>query len=154
MLPIERPLYALERFIGRCLSEAGIWDYRECSDGIGDFGRVFEHAHDNLRLWGRIWELSKQTLHAFWLDVKREGQGDQFAWFLYFDVAEGSAKRQQQALDSHDDAEEIDWRAKIAGEATVEDGRLAIVSDSMRVLIRDMPEPEVTWDRKQRRPRR
>ena len=148
LLPVEHS-GRLDWFVGHCLTDSDVWDRGRTSDGINSFGRVFEHDHDGVCLWGRIWELAHQTLHTFWLEVKRDGTGDRFAWFLYLDVAEGSARRQQAALDRHDDAEDIQWRVKIAGEAIVRDARLATVDGSMRVAFRDFPEAEP--DRRRRR---
>jgi hypothetical protein len=141
--------------VGSCLTEAGVWDHPRTSDGINGFGAVFEHAPDRLCLWGRIWNIHGQTLHMFWLEVMREGQGDQFSWFLYFDTPEDSGRRRPRAFDRHDAAEEIEWRARIVGEAIVHGDKLAIVPGSTRVLLRDLPElGPVKQDRRQRRHRR
>lgn len=122
---------------------------------------VFEHSPDRLCLWGRIWRIDGQTLHTFWFEVTREGQSDHFAWFLYFDTPENSGRRRPRTFDHHDAAEEIEWRAKIVGEAIVQAEKLAIVPGSTRALIRDLPESEprpTTWDHRRggsrrRRPR-
>lgn len=126
---------ALDWFIGSCLYDGGIWDSPRTSDGIHSI-RVLEHASDELRVCGRIWEID-QSLHTFWLELRRDGAGDRFALFLYFDVIETSARRAQNALDSHDNPEDVQWRAKLAGEATVQDDKLTIGPGSTRVLVRD-----------------
>jgi hypothetical protein len=86
-----------------------------------------------------------------------ERQGDLFAWFLYFDTPDYSGRRKPRAFDHREAAEEIEWRARIVGEALVLDDKLAIVPGSTRVLIRDLPEPvpkPMTWNRRQKRRRR
>jgi hypothetical protein len=152
LLPVEHTA-RLDWFVGSCLTESGVWDFGRTSDGINGFGHVFEPDHDSVSLWGRVWEVTRQTLHVFWLEVKREGADDRFAWFLYLDVTESSARRQQAPLDRHDNTEDLEWRVKIEGEAIVRDGRLAVVPDSMRAQIRDI-EAERKPKRSDRRPRR
>jgi len=154
LLPFEPRSTALEWFIGSCLTEAGVWDDPRTSDGIGDFGAVFENGPNRLCFWSRIWRIDGQTLHTFWLEVTRERQCDQFAWFLYFDAPEDSGRRRPRAFDRHDAAEEIEWRARIVGEAIVQDEKLAIVPGSTRALIRDVPEPELPPERSSGRQRR
>jgi len=55
-------------------THSDVWDRGRTSDGINSFGHVFEHGHDRLSLWGRIWERLGQTLHMFWLEVKRSAR--------------------------------------------------------------------------------
>ena len=143
---------ALDWFVGSCLCDGGLWNSPRTSDGIQGIERVFERAPDGLRVCGRIYEIA-QTLHTFWLELKRDASGDRVAWLLYFDVAETSARRARNALEDHDRPEDIEWRAKLAGEATVQDGVLTIVPGSTRVLVRDMPEPEPSKEERRRRAR-
>jgi len=145
---------ALEWFVGSCLFEGGVWDSPRISDGIHSIDQVFERGADALRVRGRVWEIVDQTLHTFWLETKRDGTGDRFAWIVYFDVAETSARRVETVLNSHHKAEEIEWRATLAGEATVQDSKLVIIPDSTRALIRDMPEAKPLRDDGRRRSHR
>jgi hypothetical protein len=126
---------ALDSFIGSCLYDGGIWESTRTSDGIHST-RVLEHASDELRVCGRIWEID-QSLHTFWLELKRDGSGDRFAWSLYFDVIETSARRARNAHESHDNAEDLEWRAKVVGEAAVQDDKLMIIPGSTRVEVRE-----------------
>jgi len=142
---------ALDWFIGSCLYDGGIWQSPRTSDGIHSI-RVLEHASDELRVCGRIWEID-QSLHTFWLELKRDGDGDRFAWFLYFDVIETSARRARNAHDSHDKPEDVEWRAKVVGEATIQGDKLTIVPSSTRVLVQDMPDPEPAEQEERHRPR-
>lgn len=133
---------SLDWFIGSCLTDGGPWASPRTSDGISNVDRVLERGPDVLRVCGRIWNI-EQTLHTFWLEIARHGEQDRFGWFLYFDVAESSARRARNALDNHDVPNDIEWHARLAGEAMVQGDALAIVSGSTRVLVRDMPEPAV-----------
>jgi hypothetical protein len=140
LLPIEPGRTdALDWFIGSCLSDGGLWDSPRTSDGI-IVERVLERTSNVLRVCGRIWNI-EQTLHTFWLEIARDGEQDRFGWFLYFDVAESSARRARNAIDNHAVPDDIEWHARLAGEATVQGDALAIVPGSTRVLVRDMPEP-------------
>jgi hypothetical protein len=129
----------LDWFIGSCLSAGGLWDSPRTSDGIDAVHRVFERAPDVVRVCGRIWHIA-QTLHTFWLEVVRDSEQDRFGWFLYFDVAETSARRARNALDNHEIPDDIEWHSKLAGEAGVQDDALVIIPGSTRVLVRDMPD--------------
>jgi len=145
------PQAALDWFIGSCLYEANVWESPRTSDGLHSIARVLERGPDCLNVCGRIWTID-QTIHAFWLQVRRDGTDDRYSWFLAFEVAYASSRKAENALDNHDRPEDIEWHARISGEATVEDGALAIVPDSTRVIIRDMPEPEPAKELR-RRPR-
>jgi hypothetical protein len=101
---------------------------------------VLERTPDRLRVLGHIYDID-QALHAFWLEILREGEDDRFAWFLGFDVAETSARRARRTLDTYDRAEEIPWRARLVGEATVNDA-LTVIPGSTRVLVQDLPSPD------------
>jgi hypothetical protein len=136
LLPLE-PVDALDWFVGSCLADAGLWESPRTSDGISNIDRVIERTPDALRVCGRIWNIA-QTIHTFWLEIARDN--DRFCWFLYFDIAE-SSRRARNAVDNQAVPDEIEWVARIAGEATVEADALAIVPGSTRVLVRDMLEP-------------
>jgi hypothetical protein len=144
---------ALDWFIGSCLCEGGIWESPRTSDGINAIERVLERGPAALRVAGRIWEID-QSLHTFWLELKRNDGSDRFAWSLYFDVIETSARRARNALSSHEDAEEIEWRAKLMGQATAQNDKLTIVPGSTRAEVRDVAEPDVSAQDEWRRSRR
>lgn len=131
---------ALDWFIGGCLCEGGIWDHPRTSDGISAI-RVFQRESDALRVAGHIWEID-QNLHLFWLELERGAVPDRFAWVLYFDAIVTSARRARNTLSDHEAPEEIEWRAKLAGEATVQDDKLTIVSGLTRVEVRDGQVPD------------
>lgn len=137
LLPLEpNRTDALDWFIGSCLTDGGLWDSPRTSDGIRNVDRVLERSPDVLRVCGRIWDIA-QTLHTFWLEIARGDERDQFEWFLYFDVAETSERRARNAFDNHSLADEIEWHAKLTGEAMLRGETLAIVTGSTRVLVRD-----------------
>jgi hypothetical protein len=143
---------ALDWFIGSCLCEGGIWEHQRTSDGISAI-RVLERGPETLRVAGQIWEIN-QSRHMFWLELERDDVPDRFAWVLHFDVIETSARRARNALSNHEDAEEIEWRAKVMGQATVQDDKLAIVPGSTRAEVRDVAEPDLSAQDEWRRSRR
>lgn len=144
--------HALDWFIGSCLCEGGIWDHPRTSDGISAI-RVLERGPDTLHVAGHIWEIN-QSVHTFWLELKRADVPDRFGWVLHFDVIETSARRARDALSNHENADEIEWRAKLEGEAIVQDDKLAIVPGTTRVDVQDLTEPEPSSQGKWRRSRR
>lgn len=145
---------ALDWFIGSCLCEGSIWLSPRTSDGINAIECVLERTPDTLRVAGRIWEID-QSLHTFWLELECKDGADRFSWVLYFDVIESSARRARNALSNHEDAEEIEWRVKLVGEATVQEDKLMLVPDSTRAEVRDVPQPDLSqhvgWRRSRRR---
>jgi len=128
---------ALDWFVASCLSEGGIWDRPRASDGITAL-RVFERARDSLRVAGQIWTID-QSIHVFWLELVREHGSDRFRWVLYFDAIEPTARRARDALHNYEGPEEAEWRAKLVGDATVQDDKLTLVPGSTRV---EVAEPE------------
>jgi hypothetical protein len=128
---------ALDLFVGRCLTSAGIWEHPRTSDGITSIERVFERGCGGIGICARIWEIDDQSLHQFWLEIRREADSDHIAWSLYFDVIESSRRRALDAVHNHDSADSIEWRAKLAGRATVVDGVLTIVPGSTHVTMQD-----------------
>jgi hypothetical protein len=64
----------LDNFIADALYRADIWDSWSASDGV-EFCRVVERNPTRVRLSGRIWEISSQTVHTFWLDRVPLGRG-------------------------------------------------------------------------------
>ncbi|HEY5944041.1 MAG TPA: hypothetical protein VIV40_01050, partial [Kofleriaceae bacterium] len=65
-----------------------------------------------------------------------------------------SARRARDAHSNHDDAAEIDWRAKLMGQATVQDDKLTIVPGSTRTEVSDVAEPDRSAQDEWRRSRR
>jgi hypothetical protein len=143
---------ALDWFIGSCLCEGGIWESPRTSDGINAIERVLERGPDTLRVAGRIWEIN-QSLHTFWLELHRNDGSERFGWALYFDVIQTSERRARNALSNHEDAEEIEWRVKLVGEATVQDDKLTLVPGSTRPEVRDFAMPDLSAQAEWRRTR-
>src|SRR5262245_37913787 len=144
---------ALDLFVGTCLTDGGIWDRPRMSDGISNIDRVFERGSDGIGVCARIWEIDDQSVHTFWLEVKRDAVNARIAWSLYFDVIEISPRRARDAVHNYDRAEDIEWLATLTGEATVIDGVLTIVEGSTRALVRDMPAQEAPPNEERRRRR-
>jgi hypothetical protein len=141
LLPLEPGRTdSLDWFIASCLTAGGLWDSPRTSDGIDNNDRVLERGPNVLRVYGRIWDIA-QTLHTFWLETARDDERDRFGWFLYFDVAASSARRARNALDNYSNPDDIDWHARLAGEATVRGDALAIVPGATRVLVRESSGP-------------
>ncbi len=130
---------ALDEFVGACLTSGGIWSHPRTSDGIPSIVRVLERGSESLGVCARIYEIDDQSLHTFWLELKRDAVNSRIAWFLYFDLIAPSRRREETAINSHDQPEDIEWRAKLSGEATTQDGVLTPVPGSTRVVVQDMP---------------
>jgi hypothetical protein len=152
LLSLDPKRVELEWFIGRCLFEGGIWESPRTSDGINGIERVLERGPDVLRAHGKIWEID-QSIHAFWLEIERAGTSDRFVWRLYYDVIASSERRARDAPSNHDRPEDIEWRARLEGDATVQDSVLAIVPGSTEVSVRELPAREPSEPRRSRRPR-
>ncbi|MBA3395361.1 MAG: hypothetical protein H0T89_22115 [Deltaproteobacteria bacterium] len=103
---------------------------------------MLERGAEGVGVCARIYEIDDQSLHTFWLEIKRDAVNARVAWFLYFDVVETSRRRAEDAVNRHDHPEDIEWRAKLFGEATTHDGVLMPVPGSTRVLVQDMPAVE------------
>jgi hypothetical protein len=66
-----------------------------------------------------------------------------------------SERGARNALLNHEDPDEIKWRAKLVGEATVQGDTLTIVPGSTRVEVRGVAEPDLSArDKGRRSPRR
>lgn len=117
---------ALDSFIGDRLVEAGVWESPRTSDGIVSL-RVVECEPNCLCVCGRIHEID-QTLHSFWLDLTCEASGSRVNWAVYFDPIASSPRRERNAIDTVDRAEDLDWRVALAGLADVRDGALVRAS--------------------------
>jgi hypothetical protein len=126
---------ALDLFVGQCLTSAGVWTHPRTSDGIPSIDRVFDRGPDGIGVCARIYEIDDQSLHTFWLEIKRDAAAGQILWSLYFDVIEASKRRAQNAVQNHDRAEDINWRATLSGKAIVEEGVLTIVASSTQLSL-------------------
>lgn len=142
---------ALDLFVGRCLTSGGVWMHPRTSDGIPNIDRVLERGPDGIGVCARIYEIADQSLHTFWLEIKRDAATEQILWWLYFDVIETSKRRAQNAVWNHDRAEDINWRATLSGEATVKEGVLMIVASSTQVSLQEMPDHEPSKHQRHRR---
>lgn len=107
----------LDAFISRRLFEAGVWSSPRTSDGLEHL-RVLEWERERVSLCGRIYEID-QTLRSFWLDVERAPSGLGVTWRLAFDMVCDSPRRERNALDTRQHADELDWRVVLSGEADV-----------------------------------
>jgi hypothetical protein len=144
---------ALDLFVGQCLTSGSVWMHPRTSDGIPNIDRVLERGPDGIGVCARIYEIADQSLHTFWLEIKRDAATDRIMWWLYFDVIETSKRRAQNAVQSHDRAEDINWRASLSGEATVQAGALTIVESSTQVELQEMPDRKPPKLQRQRRSR-
>jgi hypothetical protein len=143
---------ALDLFVSTCLASGRVWDRPRKSDGISNIDRVFERGPDGIGVCARIYEIDDQSLHTFWLEIKRDVDG--ITWSLHFDVIETSTRRAYDAVHSRDRAEDIDWRARLTGDAIVVDGVLLVVEESTSASVLEPPEAASPTAHKDRRPRR
>ncbi|MFK8002347.1 MAG: hypothetical protein AB8H86_22320 [Polyangiales bacterium] len=110
---------AVNDFVDACFRQGGIWGAGQSSDGIGEL-RVYEAVPDSARIAGRIWEIAKQTQHAFWLNLRGEGR---IQWTLYAELR-GTERQKRHAFDLHTRAQDIAWEHELAGDAAFSDGVL------------------------------
>jgi hypothetical protein len=89
--------------------------------------RVVEYLPERIRVCGRIFEID-QTLHSFWLDMRRGTAG--VTWELHFDVVAASPRRERNAIDTFDDPQEIEWRITLSGAGEVQHGTLVVTATS------------------------
>ena len=143
---------ALDRFVGECLTSGGIWIHPRTSDGIPNIYRVLDRGPGGIGVCGRIYEIADQSLHTFWLEIQRDASTGQILWWLYFDVVATTKRRAETAVHSHDRPEDISWRAALFGEATLNEGGVAVVEASTRVTLQELPAlPESPRRRRQQR---
>lgn len=114
----------VDRFVDACFCEAGLWNGGQCSDGVGEL-RVYETTPDVARMAGRIWEVAKQTQHAFWLNLTKPGELIQ--WTLFAEM-QGTEREKRHAFDLYERAEDIAWEHRFFGDAALEDGVLVLRS--------------------------
>lgn len=120
----------LDNFIADALYRADIWDSWSASDGV-EFCRVVERNPTRVRLSGRIWEISSQTVHTFWLDLEKDvGRPDEVNWTLYFDIIPGawSPRRISTIAEVIDVPEQAEWRVALKGAAMVQAATLVVES--------------------------
>jgi hypothetical protein len=123
------------------------------SDGIPNIDRVLDRGPDGIGVCARIYEIADQSLHTFWLEIKRDAATEQILWWLYFDVIETSKRRAQNAVQNHDRAEDVNWRAALSGEATMQEGVLTIIVSSTQVSLQELPDHEPSNVQRRRRSR-
>ena len=120
----------LDNFIADALYRADIWDSWSASDGV-EFCRVVERNPTRVRLSGRIWEISSQTVHTFWLDLERDvGRPEEVNWTLYFDIIPGawSPRRISTIAEAIDAPEQAEWQVTLKGSAMVQAATLVVES--------------------------
>jgi hypothetical protein len=94
----------------------------------------------------------RSVLYTFRLEIGRDVE--RITWSLYFDVIETSRRRAFNAVHNHDRPEDIEWRARLTGEAIVVDGALLVVEESTLASVLDVPKappPAAHRDRRRRR---
>ena len=69
---------ALDLFVSTCLASGGVWDHFRTSDGIAYIDRVFDRGSEGIGVCARIYEIDDQSLHTFWLELKRDN--DRIRW--------------------------------------------------------------------------
>ncbi len=112
----ENPHRVLEDIVTRVLYRRDVWEWG-ASDGLVSY-RVTEHSPTRVRLRGKIIEITKQTLHAFWLDVDRDDAAPgRLHWTLYFDIDPTglSERRVRNLIDAIDEPGQIAWRTTLRG---------------------------------------
>ena len=120
----------LDNFIADALYRADIWDSWSASDGV-EFCRVVERNPTRVRLSGRIWEISSQTVHTFWLDLERDvGRPEEVNWTLYFDIIPGawSPRRISTIAEAIEVPEQVEWEVALKGVAMVKAATLVVES--------------------------
>jgi hypothetical protein len=110
------PAAVVEHFVARFLTERGVWSRPRESDGV-EFCRVVECGATRARISGRIYSVSDQVLHSFWLDVERDAAEPQRAtWTLHFDVDGASTSARLARNAAHlDDPGQVDWTYTLTG---------------------------------------
>lgn len=114
----------MDRFIDARFCEAGLRNEGHGSDGVGEL-RVYEASPDVARIAGRIWEVTKQTRHAFWLNLTKPGE--LIHWNLFVEMR-GTEREKRHAFDLHERAEDIAWEHRYSGDAAFEEGVLVLRS--------------------------
>jgi hypothetical protein len=142
---------ALDLFVSTCLASGSVWEHFRTSDGIGYIDRVFERGAEGIGVCARIYEIDDQSLHTFWLEIRRDV--DRITWSLYFDPV-GASPRNYNAVHDHDFADEVEWRATLTGEAMLVDGALLVVEELTSAAIQDLPDPPLPIVSHHRRHRR
>lgn len=105
---------ALDRFVGVCLTSAGIWTEPR-ADGIPNL-RVLD-CGDEVGVVGQIYETDR-SLHWFMFGLAEND--DRIEWMLAFDLPDEDSP-------DLDHLEEHAWRVVLTGHATLSDGELAVV---------------------------
>jgi hypothetical protein len=122
----------LEAFIADRLVHEGAWKSRRESDGV-ESCRIVEHSSTRVRLCGKIWEISDQTLHTFYAELERDhASAQETRWALYFEVLTASPRQARNAADLIEAPEDGEWRVALSGQALVQDGVLLVTSTKER----------------------
>jgi hypothetical protein len=110
------PAAVVEHFVARFLTEGGVWSRPRESDGV-EFYRVVECGATRARISGRIYSVSDQALHSFWLDVDRDATDPHRAmWTLHFEVDGASTTARLARNAAHlDDPGQVGWMYTLAG---------------------------------------
>jgi hypothetical protein len=113
------------------LTESGVWD--SFSDGIVNDTEAWS-SEDRYTLRGWIYHID-QSLHPFWLELARDKQGG-VSWFVGLDFVASSPQHARSVFDGAQRFEDVEWQFELAGEATIEAGRLDLVAGSIRSRAR------------------
>lgn len=135
---------ALDLFVGQCLTSGGVWTHPRTSDGIPNIDRVLDRGADGIGVCARIYEIDDQSLHTFWLEIKRDAATERIQWWLYFDIIASSHRRAQDAILNADRPEDINWRATLSGEATMNESVLMVVASSTQVSLQETSNHELS----------
>jgi hypothetical protein len=115
-------LAALDTFIGQQLTDGEVWASPRVSDGIRRM-RQIERGPERLQLCGWLFTIDQRE-HAFWVEIERNGDGDEVYWNLYFEAREPSPRRARNVIDLHDRPEAIAWDVMLAGDGELRHGSL------------------------------
>jgi hypothetical protein len=115
---------SLERFIGECLTLAGVWDRWRESDGISRVYR-FDETPELQTVCAGIYQISDQQVRYVWLVVRA---ADPIRWTLGLDPHSGSERRAQEDLEHSNDLTALDWDRRVEGVAEIRDGILVPTS--------------------------
>ena len=114
----------LEAFLGQRLLEAGEWASPRHGDGIAHL-RVVRSEPSSVHICGQLFMID-QSQRAFWLELERDGDGPGVRWTLCFDALTASPRRERNALDTCERADELSWRVTLTGRAQAQGGGLVI----------------------------
>jgi hypothetical protein len=116
-----------ELFLRALLDHDDEWGgFDRATDGVDDY-RVFERSTTRARLCGRLYEVSAQTRHAFWLDIERDhNSARELRWTFYFDALVASPRQARNLVDLITAPEDVEWRTSLSGRAVIQDEGLRV----------------------------